>query len=67
LFLLEKEIYRKSTTPDSQRSMAVAFARTAGADYLLTDFPFTQAEISTYHLDLTIQKGDFMVLKVRAP
>ncbi len=67
LFLLEKEIYRKSTTPDSQRSMAVAFARAAGADYLLTDFPFTQAEISTYHLDLTIQKGDFLVLKVNAP
>jgi hypothetical protein len=67
LFLQEKEIYKKSTTPDHQRSMAVDFARGSGADYLLTDFPYTQAELAQYHLDLTYQNGDYMVLKVMPP
>jgi uncharacterized membrane protein YuzA (DUF378 family) len=64
LFLLEKEIYRKSTTPDEQRSMAVAFARESGANYLLTDFPYTPAEISNFGLDLSYQNGEFMILKI---
>jgi hypothetical protein len=64
LFLLEREIYRKSTKADDQRRMAVEFAREAGADYLLTDFPFTRDELSLFHLDVTYQNGNFMVLKL---
>jgi hypothetical protein len=64
LFQLEREIYRKSTKADDQRRMAVEFAREAGADYLLTDFPFTGDELSVFHLDVTYQNGSFMVLKL---
>jgi hypothetical protein len=64
LFLLEREIYRKSTKADDQRRMAVEFARETGADYLLTDFPYTGEELSSFHLDVTYQNGNFMVLKL---
>jgi hypothetical protein len=64
LFLLEKEIYRKSTTAPMQREMAVAFAREAGAGYLLTDFSYTSAELSAFHAELTYQNGTYMILKL---
>jgi hypothetical protein len=64
LFQLEREIYRKSINPDDQRKMAVDFAHETGADYLLTDFPYTQNELSFFHLELTYQNGNFMVLKL---
>jgi len=64
LFLLEKDIYRNSTKAVDQRRMAVDFAREAGADYLLTDFPYTRDELSFFHLDLTYQNHSFMVLKL---
>lgn len=64
LFQLEREIYRKSTRAGDQRRMAVDFAHETGADYLLTDFPFTQDELFSFHLDLTYQNGNFMVLKL---
>jgi hypothetical protein len=64
LFQLEQAIYRKSTKPDDQRRMAVDFARETGADYLLTDFPYTQDELSSFRLNLAYQNGNFMVLKL---
>ncbi len=64
LFQLEREIYRKSTRPADQRRLAVEFARETGADYLLTDFSFTRAELTSLHLDLTYEHGNFMVLKL---
>lgn len=66
LFLLEKEIYRNSTKADDQRRMAVDFAREAKADYLLTDFPYTQDELLFFRLDVTYQNGNFMVLKLNS-
>ena len=63
-FLLEREIYRKATQADDQRRMAVEFARQTRADYLLTDFPYTPAELSDWHLTLTYQNGNYMVLKL---
>jgi len=33
----------------------------------LTDFPYTQAELTLYHLDLTYQNGDYRILKVMPP
>jgi hypothetical protein len=64
LFLQEKEIYRKATRADDQRRMAVDFARGAKADYLLTDFPYSHEELAAFHLDLTYQNGNFLVLKL---
>ena len=64
LFLLEKEIYRKSTKADDQRRLAVDFAHETGADYLLTDFPYTKDELTLFHLGLAYQNGNFMVLKL---
>jgi hypothetical protein len=64
LFQLEREIYRKSTKPVDQRRMAVEFARETQADYLLTDFPYTPAEVSQFNLNIVYQNGTFMVLKL---
>jgi len=64
LFQLEREIYRKSTKADDQRRMAVDFARETGADYLLTDFPYNPDELLLFHLGMTYQNGNFMVLKL---
>jgi hypothetical protein len=64
LFQFEQAIYRKSTKPDDQRQMAVDFARETHADYLLTDFPYTQDELSSFHLDVVYQNANFMVLKL---
>ena len=64
LFQLEREIYRKSTKSDDQRRMAVDFARETGADYLLTDFPYNPDELLLFHLGMTYQNGNFMVLKL---
>jgi hypothetical protein len=64
LFQLEREIYRKSAKADDQRRMAVDFAHETGADYLLTDFPYTQDELLLFHLDVAYQNGNFIVLKL---
>jgi len=64
LFQLEREIYRKATKPADQRRMAIEFARETNADYLLTDFPYTQAEILSFQVEVKYQNGNFMVLKL---
>jgi hypothetical protein len=64
LFNQEREIYRRMTPPEKQPGMAIDFARVAGAEYILTDFPFTQTDLDNFRVTKVYQNGSLLVLKI---
>jgi hypothetical protein len=62
----EKAIYntRKTPTLDEKRLRIVEFARDAGADYILTNFPFPPEVQAQLDVTAVYQNATYSVLKV---
>jgi hypothetical protein len=65
----ENTIYSKSKTPtlDEKRVLIVEFARKAGADYILTDFPFPPDVQSQLGVVAVYQNATYSILKLSDP
>ncbi len=61
----ENDIYspRKTPTLDEKRARIVEFARAAGADYILTNFPFPAEVQSQLNVTAVYQNGAYSILK----
>lgn len=64
----ENEIFspRKSPTLDEKRTRMVKFSGDAGADYILTDFPFPPDMQDQLHITIVYQNSTYSILKINS-